>query len=198
MCTQHANPLTPHSEVHYIFLFESATGMLYASYRSVPEGQTPEDFAADIANAYKQHTNHLKHIFYRGILFKKPFVSIAKLSEEGRPSSTPLVPDIAPHGPLRQIPNLGAGALAEGHLFVQDHVHDATLTAAMKNATVLRNIDRDTFYEKYDEVIVKAGDPTPRAAILIHLEDDRAASGVFRVISSVVSITIGLVGFFGF
>ncbi|EEU37937.1 uncharacterized protein NECHADRAFT_54681 [Fusarium vanettenii 77-13-4] len=193
MSTQHVNPATPHPQVNYIFLFESATGMLYSSYRSVPEGQDPEDFAADLVNAYKQHTNHLKHIFYRGVLFKKPLVSIAKLSEAGRPFPTPLVPDVAPHGPLRQIPNLGAG-----HLFVQDHVYDATLTAAMKNATVLRNIDRDTFYEMYDEVVVKAGDSTPRAAILMHLEDDRAASGVFRIASSIVSITMGLVGFFAF
>ncbi|KAL2694898.1 hypothetical protein Neosp_001487 [[Neocosmospora] mangrovei] len=198
MSTPHVSPSVPRPEINYIYLFESATGMLHASYRSVPEGQPPEDFAADIVDAYKQHTNHLKRIFYRGVLFKKPLVSIAKLTEVDRPSLAPLVPDVAPHGPLRQIPNLSASALAEGYLFVQDHVKDPTLTAAMNDATVLRNIDRDSFYAKYDEVFVKAGDLTPRAAILIHLEDNRAASGVFRVVSSAISITLGLVGLFGF
>ncbi|KAM0429655.1 hypothetical protein ACHAPT_006261 [Fusarium lateritium] len=175
MNTQAMTLAGPDTEAVYMVLFESALGKLHTVYRPVPEGQEPEDFAADLANAYKQHVGQLKHIFHRGALLKKPVASIAKLCKitNARPSIT-----------------------GEGHFLIQEEVYDPTLTAAMRDLGVLRNVDRDSFFAEYKDVMAEAGGPAPGAAIFIHLVDDPAAAKIFSIVGSVVSITVGLVGAF--
>ncbi|KAF5011825.1 hypothetical protein FDECE_2115 [Fusarium decemcellulare] len=165
------------TEVIYISLFESATEKLHSSYRSVPESRDLEDLAVDLVNAYKRHTGRFKRIFYRGVLLKKPVVSIAKLS---------------------RITNARRGVTGEDHFFIQEEVYDPTLTAAMRDTTVLRNVDRDSFYREYKDVMVEVGGPAPRAAILIHLVNDPTAAKVVSILGSVISITVGCVGAFAF
>jgi hypothetical protein len=69
-----------HGELTYTVLFESATGTLHATHLTFAEGDGPEKLAVDIATAYKQHVSRFKRTFYRGILLKKPIVSVVKLS----------------------------------------------------------------------------------------------------------------------
>ncbi|KAM0548060.1 hypothetical protein ACHAPJ_010118 [Fusarium lateritium] len=171
------NSHQPHTQTIYICLFESATEKLHSSYRSYPENWDPEDLAIDLAHAYKRHAGRFKRIFYRGILLRKPVVSIAKLS---------------------RVVNARRSTASEDHFFVQEEVYDPTLTAAIRDPTVLRNFDRDSFYREYRDVMVEAGGPAPHAAILIHLVHDPTAARVFSIVGSVISITGGLVGAFAF
>ncbi|KAF4449501.1 hypothetical protein F53441_7236 [Fusarium austroafricanum] len=164
------------TKVVYISLFESATEKLHGSYRSVPENQDPEVLVTGLVNAYKRHTGRFKRIFYQAILLKKPVVSIAKLSRvTARRSVT-----------------------GQDHFIVQEEVYDPTLTAAMRDPTVLRNVDRDNFYREYKDVLVEVGGPTPQAAILIHLVNDLNAAKVLGIVGSAISITVSLVGAFAF
>ncbi|OWT42817.1 hypothetical protein VFPPC_17990 [Pochonia chlamydosporia 170] len=137
----------PNTKATYVALFESATGNLHTSYRSIPEGQDPEDFATDLINAYKQHTRRYKRIFYRGVLLKKPVVSVAKLSKASSHSSSSSITNACP------------SITGEDHFFVQEEVYDPSLTAAMHNTAILRNVDHDSFFEEYKDVMVVAGGP---------------------------------------
>jgi hypothetical protein len=84
----------------------------------------------------------------------------------------------------------------EERFFIQSKVYDPTLTSAIRNPAILRNIDRDSFFRDYKDVIVEADGPGPQAAILIHLVTDPTASKAFGIVGSVVSVTLGLVGAF--
>ncbi|KAF4964053.1 hypothetical protein FSARC_8002 [Fusarium sarcochroum] len=162
-----------HAKAIYMCLFESATEKLYISYHSYFEGQDPEDLAVDLVTTYKRHTGRFKRTLYRGILLKKPVVSIAKLS---------------------RVTNARHSTAGEDHFFVQEKVYDPTLTAAIRDPTILRNVDRDSFYREYKDVMVKADAPAPHAAILIHYVNDPTAAKVFSIVGTVISITAGLVG----
>ena len=69
-----------HSPLTYIVFFESPNRKVSFSYHTFVRDEDPEQLAADLCNAYKQHANRFKRVLYRGVLLKKPTVSIVKLS----------------------------------------------------------------------------------------------------------------------
>lgn len=89
MC-EHTSTITDGS-LPYIVVFESPTGSLHATHLTFAEDDHPEKLAIDIAGAYKQHVNRFKRVLYRGILLKKPVVSVVDLSGVS-PFHLPLTP----------------------------------------------------------------------------------------------------------
>ncbi|KAH7191782.1 uncharacterized protein B0J16DRAFT_379671 [Fusarium flagelliforme] len=157
----------------YMVLFESPTKNVHASYFFFSDNDSPEKWAVDIASAYKQHVNRFKRILYRGILLKKPTVSIVKMTG---------VTDVS----------LISG---HGHQFlIQNKVHDPTLSFAIRKPAVLRGVERDAFCREYNNVFFDPDDLAPQSALLIHHINDPTASRVLGVAGSVFSITLGLVG----
>lgn len=63
-----------------IALFESPSGNLLTSHHPFSADDSPEKLVIDILKTYKEHVGRWKRVFHRGILLKKPIVSIAKIS----------------------------------------------------------------------------------------------------------------------
>jgi hypothetical protein len=77
--SEHTSTNTEDS-MSYVVIFESPNGNLDATHLTFAEDDHPETLALDIVSAYKQHVNRFKRALYRGILLKKPVVSIVTLS----------------------------------------------------------------------------------------------------------------------
>ncbi|KAM0350595.1 hypothetical protein ACHAPU_003080 [Fusarium lateritium] len=154
-------------------LFEFPAKKLDHSHRYLVANDDPEELAIHIRKFCKEHVSRSKRVFHRGILLKKPVVSIAKLSKVTTLQNTD-----------------------QKQLFVQSKVHDPTLTSALRNPAILRNVDSDIFFHVYKDVITEVDGPAPEAVILIHLVNDPTASKVLGIAGSVVSVTLGLVGAF--
>jgi len=88
--SEHTSTITDGS-LPYIVVFESPTGSLHATHLTFAEDDHPEKLVIDIDVAYKQHVNRFERLLYRGILFKKPVVSVVNLSGIG-PFHLPLAP----------------------------------------------------------------------------------------------------------
>ncbi|CAJ0548660.1 Ff.00g022730.m01.CDS01 [Fusarium sp. VM40] len=164
----------PTSRFDCVALFESPSGNLFTSHQPFSSNDSPEKLVIDILKTHKEHVGRWKRVFYRGILLKKPVVSIAKISRA----------------------TLQTSSRGQEQFWIQSKVYDATLTSAIRNPAVLRNVDLATFCHEYKDVVVDAGGSTPQAAILIHLVNDPTASKVVGAMGSVISITLGLVGAF--
>ncbi|KAF4998907.1 hypothetical protein FGRMN_2838 [Fusarium graminum] len=143
------------------------------SYHYLAANDNPEKLATDIRKAYKEHVGRFNRVFHRSILLKKPVVSIAKLSKVTTLQNTD-----------------------QKQVFVQSKVYDSTLTSALQDPAILRNVDIETFLHEYKDVLGEIDGTTPQAAILIHLVNDPTASKIIGIAGSAVSVTLGLVGAF--
>ncbi|RFN47632.1 hypothetical protein FIE12Z_8089 [Fusarium flagelliforme] len=164
-----------HGELTYTVLFESTTGALHATHLTFADDDSPEKLAIEIAGAYKQHVNRLKRVLYRGVLLKKPVVSIVTLSD---------------------VTDVSLIYHTEQQFFLQNKVHDPTLSSAIRKPAVLRCVNRDAFCRQYKNVFLEADDAVPQSAILIHQINDPTASKIVGIAGSIFSITLGLVSAF--
>lgn len=69
------------TKITYLLLFKSLSGKTHVLNVSISESEDPEAFARSLAKAFKLHFNGFKRVLYRGILLKKPVVSLVKLSQ---------------------------------------------------------------------------------------------------------------------
>ncbi|RBR26172.1 uncharacterized protein FIESC28_01063 [Fusarium coffeatum] len=161
----------------FIVLFESPTRKVHVSYHTFAEIDNPEKLIVDVSNAYKQHISRFKRVLYRGVLLKKPTVSIVKLSS------------------VTNLPSVSGGVQ---QLLIQNKVDDPTLTSAIRDPTVLCNVDRDAFCQEYKAIFAEDGEPVAQTALLIHQVNDPTASKVVGMAGSVFSVTLALLGAFVF
>ena len=82
---------------------------------------------------------------------------------------------------------------------ITSYTRDAILTNALHKPSILRGTSRAGFWRRYESLIVDAEQgENPRAAILIHLEEDPVAVRASRVLGSAVSLTAAIVAQFAF
>ncbi|KAI0145810.1 hypothetical protein F4776DRAFT_660688 [Hypoxylon sp. NC0597] len=124
------------------------------------------------AQTYKKHVLGAKRLLYRWILCQKTAISIAEASL----SITSF--------------HLITTAAVEPPIVVTSCAHDTILTDALRKPSLLRGINRAAFWARYENLVVDPErDEYPKAAMLIHLEDDAVAARVFRILGSAVSLT---------
>lgn len=76
------------------------------------------------------------------------------------------------------------GSNREGQLVIKGSIEDQTLTSALRDPSILGNIDPESFFEEYNELTADTdGRNAPAAAIMVHLARDdtvaaRAAGGI--------------------
>ncbi|KAI1056654.1 hypothetical protein LB507_001480 [Fusarium sp. FIESC RH6] len=185
-----------YNRLTYIALFESSTRNVHVSYRTLAENEDPEKLAADLSNAYKQHVKPFKRFIYRGVLMKKPKVSIVKLS--GVIQYFILNSTIPSSNFLSQVANLPPASGSVHQLLIQKRVDDPTMTSAIRDPTVLRNVDREAFCQEYKAIFVEDGELVAQSALLIHHVNDPTASKVIGIAGSIFSVTLALLGAFVF
>lgn len=83
-------------------------------------------------------------------------------------------------------------------LLIQKKVDDPTLTSAIRDPTVLRNVDRDAFCHEYKAIFPQEGEPASQTALLVHQVNNPTASKVVGIAGSVFSVTLALLGAFVF
>ncbi|UZP38266.1 hypothetical protein NXS19_006082 [Fusarium pseudograminearum] len=164
------------TKITHLLFFKSLSGKTHTLNISISEGEDPEAFALSLAKAFKLHFNGFKRVLYRGILLKKPVVSLVKFSQ---------ITDTHP---------IDGG---ENRIFIQEEVLNHTLTAALRKPSILRGVERGRFYQGYSHTIVGTDGTVPEAAILIHFVTDPSALTMVRIIATVISVGIGLGGDFG-
>ncbi|KAK7721709.1 hypothetical protein SLS63_009492 [Diaporthe eres] len=153
------------SQPYYLLLLQSSTGKLSDILLPVPEDLDPESFVKAILAAYKLEFGKAKRLYYRCVLLKKPAVSIVTLAK----ASTLL------------------GSNRRGQLVIKSSIEDQTLTSAMRDPSILANIDPKSFFEEYNALTADTdGRNAPAAAIMVHLARDdtvaaRAAGGIAAV-----------------
>lgn len=90
-----------------------------------------------------------------------------------------------------------AAATVECPNLIRGYARDTILTDALRKPSVLNGADRTAFWEQYERVVIDAEhNEHPKAAILIHLEDDPVVARVFHVLGSIFSLTAALVAHF--
>ncbi|KAI1458509.1 hypothetical protein F4805DRAFT_424777 [Annulohypoxylon moriforme] len=152
-----------------LLLIQSSTGVLKAFYLPISNIETPKAFLMTLGQTYKAHVSSYKRLFYRCIMFQKATVSIA------------------------QIMNFSATAPVS----VTSYARDTILTNALHKPSILRDTKRADFWTRYESLFVNTEqNEHPKAAILIHLEDDPVAARVFSILGSAVSLTAAVVGQF--
>lgn len=177
-----------------LVLIRSYNNKLEAVYLPIPDNQTPEAFMTALGQTYKTHVSKSNRLFYRCALSKKTAVSIAEASPIS--TSVPPTPRINTTYQLTSL-TPAAAAIGECPVSVMDSARDTILTDALRNPSVLGGADRADFWEQYERVVVDAEhNEHPKAAILIHLEDDPIVAKAFHVLGSVISLTAALVAHF--
>ncbi|KAM0367607.1 hypothetical protein ACHAPZ_009533 [Fusarium culmorum] len=163
------------TKITYLLLFKSLSGKTHVLNVSISESEDPEAFARSLAKAFKLHFNGFKRVLYRGILLKKPVVSLVKLS---------------------QITDMHPTDGGENRIFIEEKVLDHTLTAALRKPSILRGVERGRFYQGYTHTVVGTDGTVPDAAILIHFVNDPSALTMVRIIATLISVGIGIGGDF--
>ncbi|KAJ9148664.1 hypothetical protein NKR23_g4898 [Pleurostoma richardsiae] len=168
---------TPKGQPHCLVLIQSSTGRLEVVYLPISGHETPKVFIATVGQTYKTHVPKTKRLFYRCVFFKKAAVSIAQV--------TSFTPTTAATG---EYPDSVAG-----------YARDTILTDALRKPSVLRGANRTDFWKQHECVVVDAKrNIHPKAAILVHLEDDPVAARVFHIMGSAISLTAAIVMHFAF
>ncbi|KAH8166192.1 hypothetical protein CIB48_g2046 [Xylaria polymorpha] len=90
-----------------------------------------------------------------------------------------------------------ATVAGEPLVFVTGYARDTILTDALRKPNILRGADRAGFWKQYESVIVNTEhNEQPKAAMLIHLEDDPVATRVFRIVGSAISLAAAIAAHF--
>ncbi|KAI0444840.1 hypothetical protein F4803DRAFT_548668 [Xylaria telfairii] len=161
---------TPRGQPCCLILIESYTGKLEAVYLPILDNASPEAFMAAQAWAYRTHVPNAKRLFYRCVLFKKTAIT--------------------------SLPTIAAAA-EEPLVFVTGYARDTILTDALRKPSILRGADCAGFWKQYESVVVDTEhNEHPKAAVLIHLEDDPVATRVFRIMGSAISLAAAIAAHF--